>query len=37
LGLQGTPSFILGNRIIRGYLPIEQMLAAVADARAATN
>ena len=37
LGLQGTPSFILGNRIIRGYLPIEQMLAAVADARTATN
>lgn len=37
LGLQGTPSFILGNQIIRGYLPVEQMLAAVADARATTN
>jgi protein-disulfide isomerase len=37
LGLQGTPSFILGNQIIRGYLPIEQMLEAVADARAAMN
>ena len=37
LGLEGTPSFILGNQIIRGYLPIEQMLAAVADARATTN
>jgi protein-disulfide isomerase len=37
LGLQGTPSFILGNQVIRGYLPIEQMLAAVAEARATTN
>jgi protein-disulfide isomerase len=37
LGLEGTPSFILGNQIIRGYLPIERMLAAVAEARAATN
>ena len=37
LGLEGTPSFILGNQIIRGYLPIDQMLAAVADARATTN
>jgi len=37
LGLQGTPSFILGNQIIRGFLPIDQLLAAVAEARAATN
>ena len=37
LGLQGTPSFILGNQIIRGYLPIEDMLSAVADTRAATK
>ncbi len=37
MGLQGTPSFILGNQIIRGYLPIERMLEAVADARAAMN
>jgi protein-disulfide isomerase len=37
LGLQGTPSFVLGNRIIRGYLPLEQMLAMVADARAEMN
>jgi protein-disulfide isomerase len=37
LGLQGTPSFILGNQIIRGYLPIDRMLAAVAEARAAIN
>ena len=37
LGLEGTPSFVLGNQIIRGYLPIDRMLAAVADARAAMN
>ncbi len=37
LGLQGTPSFILGNQIIRGYVPINQMQAAVAEARAVVN
>ena len=37
MGLQGTPSFVLGNQIIRGYLPVERMLAAVAKARAAMN
>ncbi len=37
LGLRGTPSFILGNQIIRGYLPVNQMQAAVAEARAAVN
>jgi protein-disulfide isomerase len=37
LGLQGTPSFILGTQIIRGYLPVDDMLAAVAKARAAMN
>jgi protein-disulfide isomerase len=37
MGLQGTPSFVLGNRIIRGYLPVERMLAAVGEARAAMN
>jgi protein-disulfide isomerase len=37
LGLQGTPSFILGNQIIRGYIPLDKMIAAVAEARAATN
>jgi len=37
MGLQGTPSFVLGNQIIRGYLPVERMLEAVAEARAAMN
>lgn len=33
LGLQGTPAFIVGNEIIRGYLPVDDMLSAVNDAR----
>ncbi len=37
MGLKGTPSFILGNQIIRGYVPLDRMLAAVAKARAAMN
>lgn len=37
LGLEGTPSFILGNRIIRGYLPLDAMVEAVVEARAAIN
>jgi protein-disulfide isomerase len=37
LGLQGTPAFVVGNEIIRGYLPVEDMLAAVRDARVAQN
>jgi len=37
LGLEGTPSFVLGNQIMRGYMPIERMLGVVAEARAATN
>jgi protein-disulfide isomerase len=34
LGLQGTPAFVVGDEIIRGYLPADEMLAAVQDARA---
>ncbi|MEM1384555.1 MAG: DsbA family protein [Pseudomonadota bacterium] len=37
LGLQGTPSFVIGDQIVRGYLPVDQMLARVADARQASN
>lgn len=37
LGLQGTPAFVVGNEIVRGYLPVEEMLAAVRDARIAQN
>ena len=34
LGLQGTPAFIVGTEIIRGYLPVDDMLGAVQEARA---
>jgi protein-disulfide isomerase len=37
LGLEGTPSFIIGDRIIRGYLPLEALREAVAEARSAIN
>ncbi|MEM7505960.1 MAG: DsbA family protein [Pseudomonadota bacterium] len=37
LGLQGTPSFIIGDEIIRGYLPLREMQAAVAEARTASQ
>ncbi len=37
LGLQGTPAFVVGNEIIRGYLPADEMAAAVRDARVAQN
>ena len=33
LGLQGTPAFIVGSEIIRGYLPVEDMLGAIQSAR----
>lgn len=33
LGLQGTPAFIVGNEVIRGYLPVDEMLSAIQDAR----
>jgi protein-disulfide isomerase len=34
LGLEGTPAFIVGTEVIRGYLPVDEMLAAVEAARA---
>ncbi|WP_415640350.1 DsbA family protein [Sphingomonas paucimobilis] len=33
LGLTGTPSWIVGNRILSGALPVEQLQKAIADAR----
>lgn len=33
LGLQGTPAFIVGSEVIRGYLPVDDMLSAIKDAR----
>ena len=37
LGLEGTPAFVIGTEIIRGYLPVDEMLAAVNEARTASN
>ncbi|MEL6999233.1 MAG: DsbA family protein [Pseudomonadota bacterium] len=34
LNLQGTPAFIVGNEVIRGYLPVDELLGAIQDARA---
>ncbi|MEM1161846.1 MAG: DsbA family protein [Pseudomonadota bacterium] len=37
LGLQGTPAFIVGDQVIRGYLPVDDMLAVVDQVRSASN
>jgi protein-disulfide isomerase len=37
LGINGTPGFVIGNEIIRGYLPADELKAAVEDARVAQN
>ena len=37
LGLQGTPAFIIGDQVIRGFLPMEDMVGVIAQARAASN
>ncbi|HUF88274.1 MAG TPA: DsbA family protein [Thermohalobaculum sp.] len=37
LEISGTPGFVLGDRIIRGYLPLDELAAQVAEVRAATN
>ncbi len=34
LGMTGTPSWVIGNRVVSGALPLEEMLAAVKAARA---
>ena len=35
LGIRGTPAFVVGDRMIRGALPIEAFRTAIADARQA--
>ncbi len=37
LGINGTPGFVLEDRIIRGYLPLEDMASEVAEVRSAMN
>jgi protein-disulfide isomerase len=33
LGLEGTPSFVIGSRVLRGFAPAEQMRALIDEAR----
>lgn len=35
LAISGTPTFVFGDRLVRGYLPLEQMRMLVAELRAA--
>ncbi|HEU4962230.1 MAG TPA: DsbA family protein [Sphingomonas sp.] len=35
LGMTGTPSWVIGNRVLSGALPLDRMKQAIADARAA--
>ena len=37
LGVRGTPAFVIGDRMIRGALPLKQFRAAIADARVASE
>lgn len=34
LGVEGTPSFVIGDRVVRGFVQIDQMRELVAEARA---
>ena len=34
LDISGTPTFVIGDTLVRGYVPLEQMRAIVADLRA---
>ena len=35
LAISGTPTFVVGDRMLRGYLPLDAMQALVAEVRAA--
>lgn len=37
LGVQGTPAFVVGQQIIRGFLPVDEMMAAIEEARSTVN
>jgi protein-disulfide isomerase len=34
MGISGTPTFVVGDQMLRGYLPLEQMMQVVDEARA---
>jgi protein-disulfide isomerase len=33
LGVSGTPAWVIGDRVVSGAMPLEQMQAAIAEAR----
>ena len=35
LAISGTPTFVFDNRMVRGYLPLDQMKSLVGEVRAA--
>ena len=37
LAIAGTPTFVFDNRMVRGYLPLDQMRALVGEVRSAAN
>ena len=37
IGIQGTPGFVIGTEVIRGFVPLEDLEAVVAKARAAAT
>ena len=37
LAISGTPTFVFDDRMVRGYLPLEQMRALVGEVRAAAD
>ena len=34
LGISGTPTFVIGDRMVRGYLPAEEMATLIEEERA---
>ena len=37
LGISGTPTFVFGDQMVRGYLPLDQMRTVVGEVRSASN
>ncbi len=37
LQINGTPAFVIGDKMVRGYLPLEDMMQTVAEARQSLN
>ena len=37
LEINGTPAFVIGDKMVRGFIPLEQMMQTVADARKSLN